>query len=53
VYYLYLIESVSARRKRNVGMTTDLKRRFRGHNEGKSSHTKVRPIEASQLHRLH
>src|SRR5438045_3793833 len=39
VYYVYLIESVSARRERYVGMTTHLKRRFREHNEGKSSHT--------------
>jgi predicted GIY-YIG superfamily endonuclease len=39
VYYLYLIESLSVRRERYVGMTTDLKRRFREHNEGKSFHT--------------
>jgi putative endonuclease len=37
--YLYLIESLSVRRGRYVGMTTDLKRRFRQHNEGKSFHT--------------
>ena len=39
VYYVYLIESLSARGERYVGMTTDLKRRFQQHNEGKSSHT--------------
>ena len=39
VYYVYLIETLSARRERYVGMTTDLKRRLREHNEGKSSHT--------------
>ena len=39
VYYVYLIECLSARRERYVEMTTDLKRRFREHNEGKSFHT--------------
>jgi putative endonuclease len=39
VYYVYLIESLSARRERYMGMTTDLKRRIREHNEGKSFHT--------------
>ena len=39
VYYVYLIESLSARGERYVGMTTDLKRRFQEHNQGKSSHT--------------
>jgi putative endonuclease len=39
VYYVYLIESLSARDERYVGMTTDLKRRFQEHNQGKSSHT--------------
>jgi putative endonuclease len=39
VYYVYLIESLAARRERYVGMTTDLKQRLREHNAGKSSHT--------------
>ena len=44
VYYVYLIESLSARGERYVGMTTDLKQRLREHNQGKSSHTtKFRP----------
>ena len=44
VYYVYLIESLSAQAERYVGMTTDLKQRCREHNQGKSSHTtKFRP----------
>jgi putative endonuclease len=39
VYYVYLIESLSAQEERHVGMTTDLKRRLREHDQGKSSHT--------------
>jgi len=39
VYYVYLIESLSARGERYVGIITDLKRRFQEHNLGKSSHT--------------
>jgi putative endonuclease len=39
VYYVYLIESLSAHGERYVGMTTDLKQRLREHNQGKSSHT--------------
>ena len=39
VYYVYLIESLSAQGERYVGMTTDLKRRLREHDQGKSSHT--------------
>ena len=39
VYYVYLIESVSAQRERYLGMTTDLKERLREHNAGKSFHT--------------
>ena len=37
-YYVYLIESLSMRGERYVGRTTDLKRRFQEHNQGKSSH---------------
>jgi putative endonuclease len=39
VYYVYLIESLSAQGERYVGMTTDLKQRLREHNQGKSCHT--------------
>ena len=40
LYYVYLIESLSAQGERYVGMTTDLKQRLREHDQGKSSHTK-------------
>jgi putative endonuclease len=39
VYYVYLIESVSAQGQRYLGMTTDLKERLPEHNAGKSSYT--------------
>ena len=39
MYYVYLIESLSAQGERYVGMTTDLKQRLRQHDQGKSSHT--------------
>src|SRR5437899_4711379 len=39
MYYVYLIQSLSARGERYVRITTDLKRRFQEHNQGKSSHT--------------
>jgi putative endonuclease len=39
VYYIYLIESVSAQGERYLGMATDLKERLQEHNAGKSSHT--------------
>jgi putative endonuclease len=39
VYYVYLIESVSAQRERYLGMTTDLKERLQDYNAGKSFHT--------------
>src|SRR5437660_12517734 len=39
VYYVYLIESVTAQRERYLGMTPDLKERLLEHNEGKSFHT--------------
>ena len=39
VYYVYLIESISAQGKRYLGMTTDLKERLKEHNAGKSSHS--------------
>ena len=40
VYYVYLIESLSAQGEHYVGITTDLKQRLREHDQGKSSHTK-------------
>jgi predicted GIY-YIG superfamily endonuclease len=44
LFYVYLIESLSADQQRYVGLTTDLKRRFQEHNAGKSAHTsKYRP----------
>ncbi|MDT2020815.1 GIY-YIG nuclease family protein [Methylocella sp. CPCC 101449] len=44
MFYVYLIESLSADQQRYVGLTTDLKRRFQEHNAGKSAHTsKYRP----------
>ncbi|MGZ8416614.1 MAG: GIY-YIG nuclease family protein [Methyloceanibacter sp.] len=44
MYYVYLLESASARGQRYVGVTADVKRRIQDHNEGKSSHTsKFRP----------
>jgi predicted GIY-YIG superfamily endonuclease len=44
VYYIYLIQSLSTRGERYVGMTSDLKQRLQEHNEGKSPHTsKFRP----------
>ena len=39
MYYVYLIESLSAQRERYVGITTNLKQRLREHNLGSSSHT--------------
>jgi hypothetical protein len=39
LYYVYLIESFSAKGQRYVGMTTDLKQRLLEHNAGKSPHT--------------
>jgi predicted GIY-YIG superfamily endonuclease len=39
MYYVYLIESLSAARDRYVGITSNLEQRLREHNAGKSSHT--------------
>ena len=39
MYYVYLIESLSAASERYVGLTTNLKQRLGEHNAGKSSHT--------------
>lgn len=44
MFYVYLIESLSTHGQRYVGLTADLRRRFREHNAGKSLHTsKYRP----------
>jgi predicted GIY-YIG superfamily endonuclease len=44
LYYVYLIESLSAGRQRYLGMTDDLRQRLREHNAGESSYTaKFRP----------
>src|SRR5262245_9307133 len=44
VYYVYLIQSVSAQGERYLGMTTDLKERLQEHNAGKSFHnSKFKP----------
>ena len=39
MYYVYLIESLSAARERYIGITSNLEQRLREHNAGKSSHT--------------
>ena len=39
LYYVYLIESLSAPGQRYVGMTDDLRQRLREHNAGESSYT--------------
>jgi putative endonuclease len=39
VYYVYLIDSLSAGRERYVGIASNLEQRLREHNAGKSSHT--------------
>ena len=39
MYYVYLIESLSAAGERYVRITTNLEQRLREHDAGKSSHT--------------
>ena len=39
MYYVHLIESLSAHGQRYVGLTDDLKQRLQEHNTGKSSYT--------------
>ena len=39
MHYVYLLESIDHVGQRYVGMTTDLARRFKEHNAGKSPHT--------------
>ena len=44
MFYVYLIESISVRDQRYVGITTDLRQRLRDHNSGRSPHTmKLKP----------
>ena len=53
LYYVYLIQSVSAQGERYLGMTSDLKQRLQEHNAGKSSHTsKFRPWKLRRISRL-
>jgi putative endonuclease len=39
MWYVYLLESVTVRGQRYIGVTADLKRRLAEHNAGKSTHT--------------
>lgn len=39
MHYVYLLRSVSHADQRYVGFTADLKKRFKSHNEGASTHT--------------
>ncbi len=39
MHYVYLVESTAAPTQRYVGLTTDLRRRLKDHNSGKSVHT--------------
>ena len=53
MYYVYLVDSLSAQGERYVGMTTDLNQRLREHDQGKSSYHKVQPMEANHVCRVH
>ena len=37
MYYVYILESIDSDRKRYIGYTSDLKRRFKEHNSDKNS----------------
>ena len=39
MHYVYLLQSVSDPNQRYIGFTSNLKNRFRAHNEGGSIHT--------------
>ena len=39
LHYVHLLESIGDQDRRDVGQTSDLKRRLAEHNAGKSSHT--------------
>ena len=43
VYYVYLVDSLSAQGERYVGMTTDLNQRLREHDQGNLHTTKFSP----------
>jgi predicted GIY-YIG superfamily endonuclease len=44
MFYVYLIQSLKDKSQKYVGFTTDLKKRYKAHNEGASFHTaKYRP----------
>ena len=40
MHYVYLLRSISEPSQRYVGLTGDLKKRFKSHNEGASIHTR-------------
>ena len=40
MYYVYLLQSASQPRQQYIGLTRDLRQRFRQHNEATSPHTK-------------
>lgn len=39
MWYVYLLESENSEGERNIGVTSDLKRRIADRNSGKSRHT--------------
>ena len=44
MFYVYLLHSEVEPEQRYIGFTTDVKKRFKSHNEGASTHTrKYRP----------
>ncbi len=40
MFYVYLIRSINHPNRTYIGFTTDLKKRFKAHNAGQSTHTK-------------
>lgn len=46
MHYVYLLQSVVQPEQRYIGLTADLKKRFKAHNVGRSVHTaKYKPWE--------
>ena len=39
MYYVYLIQSITCPKQKYIGYTSDLKTRFKNHNNGSSKHT--------------
>lgn len=39
MHYVYLLRSLSNKHKKNIGLTSDIKKRFKEHNRGDSAHT--------------